>query len=77
MALLGYMAIGRRFGKVVHLDKNGGRKGPRGLLLEKLGATHASKMYSEFKNGPDRHTGYIVQGEWYQMYEVHEWTGKA
>lgn len=67
---IGYMASGSR-GTVVHLTDP--EKHPRGQLLSKLGASHAAKMYV----GDGEHVGYIVNGEWFNVYEVHSWVGKV
>ena len=69
---LGYMAVGNR-GTTVHLTD--ADKHPRGQLLAKLFAGHADKMYVDGKDGEAKHVGYIVRGEWFTVYEVHEWAG--
>lgn len=66
---LGYMAIGNH-GDTIHL---GDTKHPRKTLLEKLGATNADKIFVDDKDGKPKHIGYVVQGQWFQIYEVHEW----
>lgn len=44
---------------------------PRKGLLEKLGQTHAEKMYVDsISTGEARHCGYIVGGHWWTVYEV-------
>ena len=48
---------------------------PRKELLERLGATHAEKMYTDTADGESKHIGYIVGGEWFTIFEVHEWDG--
>ena len=63
--LLGYMATSNT-GRTVHLD---GLKHPRKRLLDKLGRKHCEKIY---KNEGE-HVGYIVDGEWWSIYEVHSW----
>ncbi len=67
---IGYMAVGNR-GNTIHLTDS--EKHPRGQLLEKLGATHADKMYVDTEDGFSKHIGYIVWGEWFTVYEVHGW----
>ena len=71
---LGYMALGH-YGTTVHL--NNPDKPPRGQLLAKLGATHATKVYVDSSDGKSHHVGYIVNNEWFTIYEVHGWEGKA
>ena len=43
---------------------------PRKELIEKIGARSAQKMYRE---NPDRHVGYIVQGQWLELFECRPW----
>ena len=71
---LGYMAIGH-FGTTIHM--NNPDKPPRKQLLDKLGATHATKMYVDSSDGKTHHVGYIVNNEWFTIYEVHGWEGKS
>jgi hypothetical protein len=71
---IGYMAIGH-YGTTLHLNNPG--KSPRKQLLDKLGATHAKKMYIDTKDGTPKHIGYIVNREWFNIYEVHRWEGKS
>lgn len=71
---LGYIAIGH-CGTTLHL--NNPDKPPRGQLLAELGATHATKIYVDRTDGTPHHVGYIVGKEWFNIYEVHEWTGRA
>lgn len=71
---LGYMAIGH-YGSTIHL--NNPDKPPRGQLLAKLGATHATKTYVDRSDGKSHHVGYIVNNEWFRIYEVHGWEGKS
>ena len=69
---LGYMARSNR-GSTYHLvdpDKH-----PRSQLLDKLGARSAQKIYCDTKEGKTQHIGYIIRGEWFTIYEVHEWVG--
>lgn len=49
------------------------QKYPRKELLAQLGATHAEKMYVDTKSGKTKHTGYVINGHWIEVYEVHEW----
>ena len=74
MKKLGYVAMGNR-GTTVHMTN--ARKHPRKQLLDKLGKTHADKMYTGVRGLPVRgiHIGYVVGGEWFTVYEVHEWMG--
>jgi hypothetical protein len=39
-------------------------------LLAALGATRAEKQYVDDKEGKSWHTGYIVRGVWYTIYEA-------
>jgi hypothetical protein len=48
-------------------------KHPRKALLEKLGATHASKMYVDLPDGKSQHIGYVVGGLWCRIYELRDW----
>ena len=66
---LGYMACGN-YGTVFH-----GLKHPRKDLLEKMGASSCQKMFVDSNEGA-KHIGYIVRGEWFTVYEIHEWNGK-
>ena len=44
---------------------------PRKGLLERLGSSHAEKMYIDnIRTGEARHCGYIVGGHWWNLYEV-------
>ena len=72
MKKLGYIAIGNYGTRHQLTDPN---KHPRGQLLEKCYRKHASKMYVDTKDGEAKHIGYIVAGEWFTVYEVHEWNG--
>lgn len=71
---LGYLAVEERSGRNLFLTRNGS---PRHQLLEKLNCKHAAKMYADDKSGNPKHIGYIVRGEWFRIYEVHNWQGKA
>jgi hypothetical protein len=70
--LLGYLAVSQYGTKLMLTEP----KHPRKQLLAKLGASNCRKQYSELKSG-DKHTGYIVGAEWFTIYEVHSWEGKA
>jgi hypothetical protein len=67
---LGYLAIDERTGQQLNLSSP---NSPRKQLLEKLGASSASKIYCDTKDGKTRHTGYIVRGGWWRIYKVCEW----
>ena len=69
---IGYMAVGS-YGTTYHLTD--AKKHPRGQLLAKCDRKHASKMYIDTTSGDVRHVGYIVAGEWFNVYEVHSWDG--
>ena len=43
---------------------------PRKTLLNKLGCTHASKMYIDNKDGQSFHAGWIIGGLWLSVYKV-------
>lgn len=45
-------------------------KSPRKALLERLGASSASKMYQDKVNGDIVHVGWIINGYWLTVYEV-------
>ena len=70
---LGYLAVGNYGTKLQLTDA---KKHPKGHLLEKLGASHAEKMYIDTTDGETKHAGYIIGGEWFSIYEVHAWEGK-
>ena len=42
---------------------------PRKGLLEKLFARSASKMYIDDAQGVSHHIGYVVRGQWWQLFE--------
>lgn len=71
---VGYLAIGHH-GTVHRLI--GTARGPRAQLLEACYRKSARKIYVDTKAGEQKHVGYIVGGEWFDVYEVHEWAGKA
>jgi len=70
---LGYMAVGHMGTRHQLTDP---AKHPRGQLLEQCYKKHAAKMYVGTKDGGEKHIGYIVGGEWFRIYEVHEWAGR-
>lgn len=59
-----YMAIDQ-YGQTYH-----GLEHPRKDLLEKLGASHAEKMYVDKKGGGAAHVGYVIRGLWLTLYEI-------
>lgn len=64
---LGFLAIDQ-YGQHYKIEKH-----PRKELLEQLGASNASKMYVDTKDGKQKHVGYVVAGLWLNVYTVHEW----
>ncbi len=64
---LGYLGVDQ-YGQKYKIDKY-----PRKELLDRMGATHADKMYCDTKKGDSKHTGYVIQGLWISVYEIHEW----
>ena len=69
---LGYLAIDQ-YGQA---DRLLSPKAPRKQLLDKLGRKHCAKMYCDRESGPPVHSGYIVAGRWFTLYEVHSWQVK-
>jgi hypothetical protein len=70
---IGYMAVGNH-GTTYHLTE--ANKHPRGQLLAKCYRKHAAKMFVDSERGDTaKHIGYIIGGEWFTVYEVHEWQG--
>ncbi len=67
---IGYLASGHQGTMIKLLEKN---KHPRGQLLKALSSKHAQKIYIETKEGETKHVGYIVSGEWFDIFEVHSW----
>lgn len=59
-----YMAIDQ-YGNTFH-----GLKHPRKELLERLGYTHAQKMYQDKTDGSTVHVGYVIGGHWLTLYKV-------
>ncbi|MBV9667307.1 MAG: hypothetical protein JO327_04175 [Nitrososphaeraceae archaeon] len=45
-------------------------KFPRKELLQRLGSTHAERMYVDKKNGTTVHCGYVIARLWISLYEV-------
>lgn len=55
-----------QYGETYHaLGKN-----PRKALLERLGKTHANKMYRDDAKGNARHVGYVIGRLWITLYQV-------
>ena len=71
---LGYMAVGNR-GTTYHLTD--GNKHPRKQLLEKCYRQHAQKIFNDSESGESKHVGYIVGGEWFNIFEVHSWNNES
>ena len=69
---LGYVAVDQ-YGHTEHLTEP---KAPRKQLLDKLGTKHAVKMYVDTKDGGNRHAGYVINRQWFSIYEVHSWGTK-
>ena len=46
---------------------------PRKELMERIGTSHADKMYVDTKDGATKHIGYIMGRFWIAVYEIHEW----
>lgn len=70
---LGYLAIDERSGERMALTE---LSHPRKQLLAKLGKSHAAKMYVDSTlTGDAKHIGYIAGGQWWRIYEVHDWCG--
>ena len=66
---LGYIAIDQ-YGQDFKLYS----KHPRKELLDYLGRKKATKMYVDTKSGKSKHIGYIIGGQWFTFYEIHEWS---
>jgi len=71
---VGYLAIGHK-GTTVHLTDPD--RPPRGQLLAKLDRTSARNIYRDGPDGQAQHVGYIAGGEWFEVFEVCPWAGKA
>jgi len=61
----------------IGIDQDGNhyniKRHPRKELLEQLGATHADKMYTDLKSGGSREIGYVIAGQWINVYQIHNW----
>lgn len=68
--LLGFMAR-NQYGETLHLPSP---HHPRKQLLEKLGRKSCVRQYTDRKDGSAAHTGYVVGGEWWTLYQVREFT---
>lgn len=68
--LVGYMAINEQDGQTIHLTEP---KFPRRQLMAKLGASRCDRMFVDKKDGNTVHCGYIVNGQWYRLYQVRSW----
>ncbi len=64
-----FMAIDQ-YGRAYH-----GLANPRKDLCERLGKTHAEKMFCDTEDGGARHIGYVIGGLWLRIYEVRPWHG--
>ena len=73
MKLLGFMAR-NQFGHTLHLTDP---KHPRAQLIAKAPSGKVSKMYVDLKAGGSAHIGYVIGRDWWTIYEVHAWEGKA
>ena len=62
---LGYIGIDQ-YGQHYKLDKH-----PRKELLEQIGATKADIMYVTTKKGEVVQTGYVIKGNWINVYRIH------
>ena len=69
---LGYIALGS-YGSTLRLTDP--EKHPRKQLLSKLGRNKATRIYRDDKYGNPKHIGYEVAGEWFDIFEIHEWNG--
>ncbi len=59
-----FVAFGHR-GSTLKIKKH-----PRKELLEYFGRKHADKVYLDSKDGGAEHVGYVVAGEWFQVYKL-------
>lgn len=52
---------------------------PRQSLAEAYGVASSSleKIYVDTKNGETKHVGYSVNGLWFTLYKLTEWSRKA
>lgn len=66
-----YMAIGNK-GTTIHSMKS-----PLQGILDHMGRKHADKVYRDDPDtGKALHTGYIVGGECFDIFEVTPWKGR-
>jgi hypothetical protein len=65
-----FMAI-NQYGDTIH-----GLKYPRRDLLKKTGEKTAEKIYID-RGGKTFHTGYIIRGQWFRLYEVKPYEKKV
>lgn len=72
--VLGYIAIDQ-YGHSVKLTDSASH--PKGQLLKKLGVSRAENMFVDSISGESKHIGYIVGDNWYTIYKISEWVGKA
>ena len=70
---LGYIAIDQYGSSIKLTDVD---KSPRQQLMKKTGATTATKIFIDCKDGTSKHIGYIIRGMSYTVCEIHEWVGK-
>ena len=68
--ILGYLAINQH-GNLLRVK---GMR-PRKFLMDMAGVRSARKMYEDCKSGGVRHIGWIVAGEWWSVYQVHDLHG--
>ena len=71
---VGYLARGHKGTTVYLTDPD---RPPRGQLLAKLGRKSARNIYRDGPDGQAQHVGYIAGGEWFEVFEVCAWEGKA
>ena len=66
----GYLAVNQH-GDSFRLT---GVKHPRKQLLDKVGCRHCRRI-TWWRLGPGlvKHTGYVIGGDWWTLYEVHAW----
>ena len=43
---------------------------PRKELLELMGRAHASKMYRDTVSSEGMHSGYVIAGYWFEVFEI-------
>lgn len=71
---LGHIAIGHFSNQTLHLP---GDKHPKGKLMKKLGVKSMRSIYTDKKDGGVNRVGYISSGEWWNIYEIHNWENKS